>query len=95
MANDEENFADHPKSLAEARANKNSDASAWSPRDALIAALRAIDSGELNPTYAIISFANVSEDAREATTMNYFNCIPNTFYGVGMLTASITDFMNS
>ena len=42
-----EDFSSAPKSLTEARAQKNQRARDWEPRDALIACLRAIDSGEL------------------------------------------------
>lgn len=43
----EENFADHPVSLGEHRANVSEDGRLWTPRDMLIALLREIDRGEL------------------------------------------------
>lgn len=48
-----ENFADAPKSLTEARAEKLDSAKEWTVRDMLISTLREIDSGEIEaPTIA-------------------------------------------
>jgi hypothetical protein len=41
-----ENFADHPKTVGEIRANKTQLAREWAPRDVLIEMLRLIDSGK-------------------------------------------------
>lgn len=43
-----ENYADAPMSIAEARSTKLHNGKLWAPRDALISALRDIDSGKIN-----------------------------------------------
>lgn len=85
-----DDFSNHPVSLGEARANKAHDAGLWSPRDALISVLRDIDSGALKPDHVIVLSATIQD--RGGTSMDYRSSIPNTFYGVGMLTAGINDF---
>lgn len=89
MADD---YSGHPKSIAEVRATKAHDAGLWTPRDALIAALRSLDSGEFVPTYLIVVSAKVEDDADKTTFTDYRSSIPSSFYGVGMLQAAISDF---
>lgn len=50
-----EDFSETPVSLTEFKANKTCDASLWTPRDALIAALRILDSGEWKPDKLLIA----------------------------------------
>ena len=45
MVEEPNNYADAPKSVGEARARKERDASKWTPRDALVSLLRDIDNG--------------------------------------------------
>lgn len=40
-------FKDHPPSIAEIKSDKSQNGSDWTPRDALIALLRDIDSGKI------------------------------------------------
>lgn len=44
---DDENFANHPISIAQARAERAENGALWTPRDALIDMLRDLDSGKL------------------------------------------------
>lgn len=55
-----ENYADHPKSIAEIRSDKSRSASDWTPRDALIATLRDIDSGAIDPDALVIAYRHKS-----------------------------------
>ena len=59
MPEDQEeiNYSEHPKSVAEIKANKNSDGALWKPRDALISLLRDIDSGKIEVTDIVILWA--------------------------------------
>lgn len=52
----DEDFSEYPKSIAEARANASANAADWTPRDALIAMLRDIDSGKVHPDALVICF---------------------------------------
>lgn len=49
MCDGPDNFAGHPVSVAEHRAHRARDAREWTPREALIAALRDLDSGRTKP----------------------------------------------
>lgn len=53
-------FADHPKSVNEARIERDESITAdkWTPREALVRALRDIDNGSLEATKAIIIIAS-------------------------------------
>lgn len=89
---DYDDFSNYPKSVTEAKANRKiQGAGDQTPRDALIAALRALDSGEYKPHALIVIAACHKDDL--TTGMEYFNAIPNTFYGIGMMNAGIKDFM--
>ncbi len=48
------NYKDHPKSIAEVKADREQDGRLWKPRDALIDMLRNIDAGELDPKDIVI-----------------------------------------
>jgi hypothetical protein len=49
-----DSFADYPKTVGEHRSDKTDEASDWTPRDALIAMLRDIDTGVVAPDNLII-----------------------------------------
>lgn len=49
-----DSFVNHPVSITEARAERGSDGSLWTPRDALISILRDIDEGRLEPSDLVI-----------------------------------------
>ena len=46
-----------PNELAEKRANESDDCRKWTPRDALLACLRDLENGEINPERLVISYA--------------------------------------
>lgn len=50
------NFTDAPISISELRSDKSGNAKDWTPRDALIALLRDIDSGKQDVDHAIICY---------------------------------------
>lgn len=92
MPQDDDNFAQAPVSIAEHKATKTSQGAAiWKPRDALIAALRDIDAGVIDPHTIIIVTA--SDDKEGTTQVGSFQAMPNTFYGVGILQAAINNFL--
>lgn len=57
-------FADHPISLAERRANDAADAGKWSPRDAILSVLRDIDSGKLKVETVVIAMLTVNPEGK-------------------------------
>lgn len=78
------NFADHPKSITEARASRSSDAADWTPRDALILLLREIDSGSAVVDSCVIAYRLVNEDGSK--TAAYINASPDGDVALGVLT---------
>jgi hypothetical protein len=57
-----EDFADAPVSVAHVRANAAEDGRLWTPRDALIDMLRAIDAGEISPSQLVIAYYEKHDD---------------------------------
>jgi hypothetical protein len=79
-----DDFKDAPESITEIRANKADKASLWTPRDALISALREIDQGNFKPFVAFIALGSASEDG--TTNTRFFVAGQNTYeiHGVAM-----------
>jgi len=63
----DENFADAPVSITEARSTKLHDGRYWTPRDALIAVLRDIDGGKIKVKNVAICLTVEAEDGDTAT----------------------------
>lgn len=66
----EENFADAPVTLTAVRAEKERDASKWTPRDALVDVLRRVDKGELRLSHTIICYRE-TQDGDDETYTSY------------------------
>lgn len=56
-------FKDHPPSITEIKSDKSNRGSDWTPRDALIALLRDIDSGNINVQAVFIAAKVAGSDA--------------------------------
>lgn len=84
-------YADAPKSFLEARSEKLSDSSIWTPRDALISVLRKLDAGEAVPRELIV----VWTEEHEGKTFNVNSVIacPTTLASVGLLTVAVHDLL--
>lgn len=52
-----EDFSNHPPTIGDIRSDKSGNAKDWSVRDALIATLREIDRGEINPKKIVMVMA--------------------------------------
>lgn len=68
---DETDFAGHPKTLGEARAERSAHGKDWAPRDVLITTLREIDGGEIDPYCMMVIFGVRS---KESGTITHFYC---------------------
>lgn len=77
-----DNYADFPKSITEIRADREDNGSLWTPRDSLIAALRAIDSGEWTPDAAVLIFRIKGEDGSD---IKFFQATPDPDTKVGII----------
>lgn len=82
-----ENFANHPPSITEAKADRDHDngGTIWTPRDALIATLRKIDSGEINPDALIIGYRISQTDEARRWRTGYVQASPDYYVTLGIL----------
>jgi hypothetical protein len=62
-----EDFSTAPVSLAEVKADRDLDASKWTPRDALVQLLREIDSGETKVDVVFIALGEYADDGGVST----------------------------
>lgn len=77
-----DDFKNHPKSITELRAEKEEDASKWTPRDALISVLRDIDSGETSPDALVICYHEKLEGGHKTS---YVSATPNLVIALGLM----------
>lgn len=80
-----EDFANHPKSLAEVRSEKDEDCTLWTPRDVLISLLREIDSGELKTDAMIVSYREVVDKEKKIYKTRFSQSAPDNHIGLGLL----------
>lgn len=85
MSADGPSFAGHPVSLAEVKANKSCNSAAWTPRDVLIAALREIDEGHINPDALLVAYSTVDTEEPGVTSSGYWVSSPNKLLTLGMI----------
>lgn len=64
-----DDFSDYPRSVKEVRAERADDATAWTPRDALIKLLREIDEG-LSVDALVICYRVRKDELPDAYCMN-------------------------
>lgn len=88
---EEKSYADAPKSFLEARSEQMGDASVWTPRDALISALRMLDSGQIVPRELLIIWSE--QQANKTFNVNSVIASPSTLTSVGLLTIAIDDML--
>ena len=84
-----ENFSDVPKSLSEARADKERNAALWTPRDALVSLLREIDSGNKDIEKIVICYTELHPNGG-ATKLSYHASGARSYWEtLGLLTEFI------
>lgn len=76
-------FANYPVSVAEAKADKADDSRLWTPRDALISMLREIDAGEFVPDALIAVYRY--RDADGELCSRFINATPDCHVALGLL----------
>ena len=77
-----EDFASHPMSIAEIRSDKDGDAAKWTPRGVLIALLRGIDSGKIDPTALAVVWCTIDG---AISSSHYSVSSPNAMVTLGMV----------
>lgn len=88
-------YADHPISFAERRAENARDGSLWTPRDALVAMLRDIDSGKLKPASLVIAYHfDTPEVSPTAYRVGSYNATPSLLHCVGLMEEAKNSLMN-
>lgn len=86
-----DNFADHPLSIAEIRADKSQNATDWTPRDVLIELLRDIDSGAIAPDALIVAMSIPDETFPDGyATMKFRQASPSIYHSLGLAQRFIT-----
>lgn len=76
-------FKDYPKSITEAKSDKDKNAASWRPRDALISFLRRLDAGEFPQLETLAIMAAWVEDGTTAT--HYSVSSPSFQHTLGMV----------
>lgn len=77
-----DDFADHPKSITEIKADKTDLAVNWTPRDALTHLLREIDSGRLNARAIVIGIDVLEDDGSKGFHRSV--AVPDHLTAVGL-----------
>lgn len=77
-----DDYSNHPPSITEIKSDKTRDGSKWTPRDALIALLRDIDSGKASPDAMIIICGKYEENR---TFTSYYQSTKNVYETLGLL----------
>lgn len=84
---DDRDYAQHPTSVTEAKADKSSDAADWKPRDALIKLLREIDSGQTNVDVVVVAYRFVNDDG--SLSAGYLNASPEEDVALGVVARAV------
>lgn len=79
-----QDFSNQPESITEAVSRRTGDPRKWTPRDTLIAALREIDSGELENVDAVTVCIRENH-GEEGTYTRFFNMGPDVQTSLGLL----------
>ena len=79
-----ESLADHPPTIGEIRFDRSQNAAHWTPRDALIAMLRLIDSGEIDPDALVVVWRQHKGNGK--TDSGYYAAAPDVHASLGLLT---------
>lgn len=79
-----EDFSNHPKSINDIRSDKSGKSEDWTPRDALVALLRDIDSGKQDVDQIVIVYA-VKKDADAHFTKSFCAGPFTTYACMGLL----------
>lgn len=75
-------YADHPVSITEAKAERTQACDVWTPRDALINLLREIDRGEADVDALVIAYRQAAEDGQRT---RFTMACPNLVTGLGLV----------
>ena len=94
MADLPDNFKDYPVSLQEAKAHNASRSDEWTPRDMLIAALRDIDAGKLDPKEAFLIMAT-GDTPDDFTHTWRASSGSNIHVGVGLIMTALFNMLAS
>ena len=79
-----------PNELAERRAQEKSDCRLWTPKDALLACLRDIESGEINPECLAIHYSWVEDGENPDRLFSYYASNVTTLQHAGLLAMALS-----
>lgn len=81
-----ETYANHPKSISEIKADKSWNAAQARPRDALIMALRDLDSGAIDPDHIFIAVGHTIQPG--VTQTNFYQAGGDYHRALGLIEAA-------
>lgn len=79
-----DDFSKYPPSVAEIRSDRTNAAKDWSPRDALIRALRDLDAGTIKPDAIVIMWATGTEGE-----LGWVAASPNKMLTLGLVSRAV------
>ncbi len=86
-------YKDHPPSVSEIKSDRSRNAKDWTPRDALISALRDLDAGKIKPNVLIIGCAEILETGGVDPT--FYLSAPNVLLALGMIERTKEELIHS
>jgi hypothetical protein len=86
-----ESYADHPRSLAEIKSEREHDAALWTPRDCLIEMLRKIDSG-MKVGSMIICYSREDEEPGKRRAC-FTQATPDGLINLGLMSAAAVNLL--
>ena len=86
-----DDYSNYPKSIAEIKSEKTESGSDWNPRDALIAALRDIDTGKIDPNNLIVCWAE--EKGNKHVDSSFYSATKGVMESIALLEMTKIYFM--
>lgn len=88
-----DNFANYPESITHLKSDEDGNAAVWTPRDALIDALRLIDKGEVEVDSVVVAMRTKS--GKGATSTFFRQSAPDVHTAFGLIEAVKYNIWNS
>jgi len=83
VSDTEQSFAGAPLSIGEIRSARSESGADWTPREALICALRALDRDEIKPASLVIAWEG--KDDKDKSVCDYFSACPDVLRAIAVL----------
>lgn len=81
-----DDFTNHPLYIGETRSERNRDGSLWSPREVLVAMLRDIDAGKIQPDVLVVACGERVDGKRHG---HFYQSTPDGLLSLGLMQSTI------